>query len=95
MGLAAATATPNGNRSRGRAGRTAGLVGKGGKFAGEDPAFALGIFDGRIGLGDGADQFDGGAVLLAEVLVQGHGCCFRLDEVGSGLNLEDFRYTAG
>lgn len=52
--------------------------------AGEGAALALGIVDGLVGLGDGAEEFENLAVGFADVFVEGHGGIVA----GSGTGLQ-------
>ena len=72
--LAAGTAATDRDGLAGAGGRTARALGRErGVDAMEVPAPALGVLDGLIGLGHGAQELDPLAVFLADVLVDGHG----------------------
>jgi len=52
---------------------TAGLGRKGGDLADERPALVIGVVDGFVGVGHGAEELDQGSVGFGDVFVEGHG----------------------
>src|SRR5205807_181665 len=58
---------------------------EGGVAAGESAAARLGVGDGLVGVGHGAEELEDRAVLLADVLVRRHGGRVCLDGGASGV----------